>query len=273
MSQDTPSQGTRQLITKSLKKVLSSLVRLVVRYGVTYPEFLELLKKVYVDEVRQDLQRKGDKVTLSRISVVSGVHRKDVKRLLEDAPDESYVPEKSSLTSRLISLWVGDSRFLDEQGEPRLLPRQGDLSFESLVREVSVDIRPRTVFDEWLDRGLLTEQAGQCQLNLNALFPSDDLATKVSFFARNTSDHIAACEHNLRGEQPPLPERSVFYNRLSCESVSALQDTAAHESQALLVKLNKQAQQLAREDDGKAEADHRFILGVYFYREQDQQDG
>ena len=49
---------------RALKAVLSPLVRLVVRFGVTYPEFLELLKRVYVDEVRRELKQKNEKVTL-----------------------------------------------------------------------------------------------------------------------------------------------------------------------------------------------------------------
>lgn len=266
-----PDTSSNQLLLPALKKVLSSLVRLVVRFGMTYPEFLELLKRAYVDEVRQDLLRKQEKVTLSRISVVSGVHRKDVKRFLEEQ-DEFVVPEKTSLTSRLVSLWLGDSRFLDDKGEPCVLPRQGEVSFEALVCSVSRDIRPRTVLDEWLERGLIEEGELGYRLKQEALYPSDDFATKIAFFARNASDHIASCEHNLQHPQDLYPERSVFYNQLSKRSVDQLQRLASQKGQALLVEMNKQAQALAEQDDAQGGGYHRFILGTYFYREEESQD-
>lgn len=264
------SSSSDQLIPKALKKVLSALVRLVVRFGITYPEFLEVLKRAYVEEVRRDLERKSDKITLSRISVVSGVHRKDVKRFTDETSEAPS--EKMSLTSRLVNLWLGDSQYLDEQGKPKGLPRQGDTSFESLVRSVSRDVRPRTILDEWCERGLVEECDGLIRLNPTALYPSDDLATKISFFAHNVADHIATCEHNLRDTHDLYPERSVLYRRLSKESVDTLQHLANEESQAALVRINKKAQQLAKQDELVGAGDLRFICGMYCYREQEPRD-
>ncbi|MBJ7550307.1 DUF6502 family protein [Marinomonas ostreistagni] len=267
---DSSLQSNKTFLS-ALKKVLSSLVHLVVRFGMTYPEFLELLKRVYVEEVRQELARKNEKVTLSRISVVSGVHRKDVKRFIEEQ-DEDSIPEKVSLTARLVSLWLGDSRFLDDHGEPKVLPRQGSNSFEELVSSVSKDVRARTILDEWRERGLVEELESGFALNQSALYPTDDLATKIAFFARNTSNHIAACDHNLQGSGDLYPERSVYYNQLSKESVDELQAYISQASQELLVGVNKKAQQLAEHDDANGGGQHRFILGTYFYREQEQSD-
>ncbi|MEC8080297.1 MAG: DUF6502 family protein [Pseudomonadota bacterium] len=255
---------------RALKAVLSPLVRLVVRFGVTYPEFLELLKRVYVEEVRRELKQKNEKVTLSRISVISGVHRKDVRRFM-DEPDP-VAPEKVSLTSRLVSIWLGDRRYLDAQGEPAVLPRHGTNSFEALVSSVSKDVRPRTLLDEWLERGLIEVCEEGYKLNPLALYPSDDLATKISFFARNTSNHIATCDHNLSEVGNPFPERSVYYNRLTEASVDELQHYISQASQQLLVDVNKKAQHLAEQDDLSGDGKHRFILGTYFYREQEQDD-
>ena len=270
---DGASQDTKQLIAKAMKKVLGSLVRLLIRQGIDYSAVQEWLKQAFVDETRRELERRGEKVTLSRISIISGVHRKDAKRLSEVQEQENPRSEKSSITSRLVSLWLGDSQYLDEQGKPKRLGRSGEGSFDALVESVSKDVRPRTILDDWLQRGLVSgdDQQGY-ELNAQALYPSEDQATKVAFFARNTTDHIAACEHNLRGESSPFPERSVFYNHLSEQSVNELQQLASEQGQALLVQLNKRAQQLAIQDDANGGGDHRFILGTYFYREQEHKD-
>ncbi|ADZ89629.1 DUF6502 family protein [Marinomonas mediterranea] len=263
--------NSKNLVRIALKRVLGALTRLAIRYGVSFPEFAELTKDAYVREVKKSLELNNEKVTQSRISIVSGVHRKDVKRLTDEVDESSHLTTKHSITSRVLSIWLGDSGYLDPQGHPLELDRHGEKSFDTLVKQVSLDIRPRTLFDEWLRRGLLVEQPGaKLKLNLEALFPSDDLETKMSFFARNTADHISACEHNLDNTRSPFPERSVFYNRLSKQSVDELQKTAHEGSHSLLLALNKQAQQLAeRDDQDTLNNHHRFILGTYFFREEE----
>ncbi|RBP83749.1 hypothetical protein EBI01_10185 [Marinomonas rhizomae] len=272
MSKPSTSNDAKQLIRNALYKVLSSLVRLVVRQGITFPEFADMLKRAYVEEVQKELKSNKERITLSRISVISGVHRKDVKRLTDTPELDGDKNEKVSLTSRLLSLWMGDSQFLDAQGDPLLLPRTGAPSFESLVYAVSSDIRPRTVLDDWLQRGLIQGDEKGYRLMMDALFPTEDMATKMAFFARNTADHIATCEHNIRSEKTPLPERSVFYNHLSEDSIIALRKLADDESKALLIRINKRAQALAKQDDAGLKGQYRFLLGTYFYQTEDTQN-
>ena len=42
-------------------------------------------------------------------------------------------PRDELLYSEVMSTWRYDRRFLDNEGEPKALPREGDISFESLV--------------------------------------------------------------------------------------------------------------------------------------------
>lgn len=270
MSVEASSTGSSTM-HKATGKILSALVRMVVYFGITFPELVEWLKRAYVREVERELTKQGDKVTMSRISVVSGVHRKDVKRFLEENNPSATASEKSSITARILSLWLGDSRYLDASGQPRVLERTGDDSFDSLVTSISKDIRSRTVLDDLIQREVVFEKNKQLVLNLDALFPSDDLETKIEFLARNVSDHIATCQRNLQGNESPLPERSVFYDKLSEESVDELQRYAAEQSQQLILKINQLAQRLAENDDKQSLAEsHRFLLGTYFYREKEE---
>lgn len=261
--------SSQAFIKIALERILSALVKTVAHFGITYPELVGWLKRAYVLEVQKELVKQGENVTVSRISVSSGIHRKDVKRLLEEGQVKPST-ERSSLTARLISLWVGDSRYLDKDGLPKQLPRNGDNSFESLVQSVSTDVRSRAVLDDLVKRGIVLVEAEQLQLNQQALFPSDDLETKIEFLARNVSDHISTCHRNLQGVEPPLPERSVFYDRLSQTSVDSLQQLATQKMTQLILDVNQSAQSLSERDDQNPEGNHhRFILGSYFYREQE----
>ncbi len=269
MSFECIPASSQSFMKIALGRILSALVRTVIHFGITYPELIEKIKRAYVTEVQKELTKQGDNITLSRISVVSGVHRKDVKRLLTDEQTESS-PEKPSLTARLISLWIGDSRYIDKNGHPKLLQPHGSNSFESLVCSVNTDIRSRTVLDDFIKRKIVLVQGDRLKLNQEALFPSDDLDTKIEFLARNVSDHISTCHQNIQGSDLPLPERSVFYDQLSKSSVDKLQTLATDKMTKLILEINQSAQALAEKDDHNSKNnDHRFILGTYFYREQE----
>ena len=91
-------------------------------------------------------------------------------------------------------------------GAPRPLPRLASSSekhsFESLVRSVNTDIRPRVVLDEWLRLGIvqIDEQDRVC-LSVRAFIPRDGSEEMTYYFGRNLHDHVAAAVHNMLGER------------------------------------------------------------------------
>ena len=78
-SDETLSASAKPLIS-ALKRLLRPLVRLLIAKGVTLPAMIELLKDVYVGVAVHDLESGSKGPTDSRVSVMTGVHRKDVKR-------------------------------------------------------------------------------------------------------------------------------------------------------------------------------------------------
>jgi hypothetical protein len=46
-----------------------------------------------------------------------------------------------------------------------------------------------------------------------AFVPRDDFADLAYYFGRNLRDHIAASGHNLAGNEPPMLERAVYYEK------------------------------------------------------------
>jgi len=245
------------------------LVRLLVREGVTYPAVSALLKDLYVSVAESDFAAADGRPTDSRISLLTGVHRKDVKRLRVRGTEEpELVPVALSLSAQVIALWAGGAEFSDQSGAPLPLPRFGEegACFESLVTRVSKDIRPRAVLDDWLQRGLVRfDSEGRVVLNEAALVPREDFDQLAFYLGRNLRDHIAACDHNLAGESSPFIERAVYYDRLTPDAVSRLGSMAHDLGMTALLALNREANSLAERDEGKAEANQRMSFGVYFY--------
>ena len=157
MPDATPSPS----LLSALARILSPVARLMLARGVTLPLAVELLKRVYIDVARRDFRLEGKSATDSRISLLTGVHRKDVRRLRELPAAPSELPAKVSFGAQAVARWTTVADFLESSGQPRALPRQaraGEASFESLVGGISRDIRPRSLLDEWLRLGIVRRE-------------------------------------------------------------------------------------------------------------------
>lgn len=265
MSTD-PVQPPPALLS-ALRRLLRPLIRVMVHYGIGCQTLFPLLKHLYVEVAEKDFALSGRETSDSRITLLTGVHRKDVRRLRHEIADE--LPAAApTLGSQVIGRWLGDPAFRTPEGQPKPLLRTGPEgeSFESLVTAVSKDVRARVVLDEWLRIGLVEERAdGRLELNTEAHVPRADFDQLAWYFGRNLRDHVAASAHNLIGDGTPYMERAVFYDRLTPESVAELNDMARREGMDLLVRLNQRALELANRDEGRDGADQRFTAGVYVY--------
>ncbi|GIL38024.1 hypothetical protein TMPK1_02610 [Rhodospirillales bacterium TMPK1] len=234
--------------------------------GVALPALVELLKELYVDAAKAEF---GDKATQSRISVATGLHRKDVRRLLEAAPAPDHAPKRVSMAARVMGVWLGRDDTVDEAGVPKPLPfaaPAGEPSFALLVESVSRDVRPRAVLDDWIARGLLVQQEdGLVALHESALAPGADLERMVWYFGRNLRDHVEASAANLRGTDTPRLDGAVFYDGLTPKSVSRLRKMADEVGARALARLNKEALAAATQDDGAADATQRITFGIYWF--------
>ena len=275
----TPRPGEPQpALMRALKWLLRPLVRVLIAQGITLPTLLRLLKEVYVEVGESQFVVPGRRQTDSRINLLTGVHRKDIRALRgRGRPDEGPSPVVSR-NAQMIALWAGDPEYVDSRGRPRALPRNaakgGGASFEGLVRSVSKDIRPRVVFDEWQRLDLIrVDNNGLVHLNNAAFVPREDFADLAYYFGRNLRDHIAASGHNLLGSKPALLERAVYYEKLTAKSVDALSARARKIGSQAIIAVNRKAFDLARRDSGVPEASQRMTFGIYFLSaEQDPQD-
>ncbi len=265
----TPSPA----LVAALRKLLRPLVRLLLSKGVSYPYFANWLKGLFVDVAAQDFPLEGKRQTDSRLSLLTGVHRKDVRRLMSASPADNPAPENVSFGARLVARWCADERYADEHGAPLPLPRlpdaSGGPSFERLVADESKDIRARVVLDEWLRLGLavLDEQDRVC-LCSGAFVPDQGFDEKVYYLGRNVRDHLAAASHNVLGQQPPFLERCVYSDGLSPAGVAELAAMAEQMGMDCLHRLNRRAAELRAQAPGTAS--ERMSFGIYFYHESEE---
>ena len=265
---DLPSRSSTVLA--AVLRLLRPVVRLLLRHGVAYPAFAAALKQVFLQAARDELRRTGQKQTDSAVSLLSGVHRRDVRTLGRETPgDATPAPEEPlSLASQVVARWLGDPAYLDDDGVPRDLPRYGDApSFDALVSGVSSDIRARALLAELERLGMAEHVDRHVRLLAPGFVPRQGFAEMVALLRDNAHDHLAAAAANLDGGTNFL-EQAVFVDELTAESAQHLHTVAAKAWRQAFRIVMREAQ--ARFDHDQAHADpaqrvHRARFGSYFY--------
>ncbi|MGT2482215.1 DUF6502 family protein [Methylobacterium oryzae CBMB20] len=265
---DPPRDGAS--LHAPLARLLRPLVRLLVARGITFPALTDLLRELYVNVAEYDFALVGKEQTDSRVSLLTGIHRKEVRRLRGAGAPVSAVPA-------VVSAHKPHHRPLDRRpglhrspGAPLPLPRTAEgqaPSFEALVSGVTRDLRPRAVLDEWLDRGLAFMDAqDRIVLAEAAYVPRGDGAEgpQLYYFGRNLHDHIAAAVANIVGDGPRFLERAVHYDGLSEELATRLEARAREIAMEALQQANREAHAACQTDPG---GDHRWNFGLYVYTE------
>lgn len=253
-----------QLLKSAIKHLLKPLMRFLINKQITLPTLMEVVKSAYVEVAEKDFALTGKPPTDSRINLLTGVHRKDVKRL-RDLNEEHKPSERLSISSLMLATWMAQEPFA-KQGKPQALPITGDNSFETLANQYSrQNIRATSIMENWLEMGWINkDQDGLLTLNLDTLQDNQLSEDQLFFFAENLADHMASSTGNLINKNKMF-ERAVFYNALSKESVLILKKSAKKQSMAVLKDLNKQALTLQKQDKNRDETLYRFRLGSYFY--------
>lgn len=263
-------------LLKAARRLLRPLVRLMMNNGLTFPILADALRELFVDVAVNDILIDPKSRSDSRISLLTGVHRKEIKRLREAPPDTADVPEVVTLMSQIVGRWIGTAAFTDASGRPRPLLRTGhgsaehEPSFDALVESITTDIRPRAVLDDLLSHGVVYLDADdRVQLKADAFIPRAGGEEQLFYFARNLHDHVATAVANIGGAgAPPYLDRSVHYDRLTPDQAKALEDYAREAAMHVLLDVNRRALALLQEQPDAGITDyHRVNFGVYVFGE------
>ena len=254
----------------AMRRILRPLVRAMIARGLSYPQLTVMLKELFISEAIDHFGLGAKRVTDSRISLLTGLQRRDI-RAHRDASEAEEAARSLGPIPRVLALWQSDPRFADARGAPAILPRAAEegASFESLVFEVGRDVHPRTILDEMARLGLVAlQEEERVRLLADSLLPSRDEALLTAYYALNLGDHAEAAAENLMAAPEPGPffERAVHYNKLTPEAVDALEAMARARQQALLEELNAAALEAQRASKGSTEARERFRVGAFVFR-------
>lgn len=254
-------------------RLMSPLVELLLHEGVSYPRFANALKKTFLEASLNVLEGSSARVNDSSISMLSGVHRKDVREW-RSAGQPRPQARIAGAVMGVFTRWASDPDYCDEHGRPRILDRAGGPgSFEALAVSVSSDVHSHTVLQELTRLGVARRTEGEpdgsgdkVSLCVDAFVPKEGAAEMLQMFADNVGDHICAATHNLTDGRPAMLEQSVYANGLTPESVAALSALARQIWSSAFREFARKATVLDRKDKGQPGADQRIRFGMYCYR-------
>lgn len=256
-------------------KLLKPLIRVLIRYGVSHGEFIDIAKRVYVDTAEREFVLSGRKQSISRVSMLTGINRKEVRRisqlaqLAEDDINASY-----NRAVRIISGWSRDGDFADDQLRPLpLAVDAGSGSFTELVKRYSGDIPVRAVLDELLRVGAVFEDAdGLIHLTADSAYvPHQDKDAQFDIMGSSVADLLATMDHNFESaaENTRL-QLTTAYDNLPVAAVRRFKQISHDASVALLKEFDQWLSEHDRDANVNVEGEGRLRagIGIYYFEEE-----
>jgi hypothetical protein len=199
-----------------LQLLLGPLARFCLRHSLKLQDIMELFKIALIDAAEAEMKSSGHKINVSRLSVMTGIHRPDVVRLFRE---HSTKDEGNALT-RVLGMWQQDSRFLNSSGRPKTLVLDGkDNQFVELVSAVSSDLNPYAILFELERTKLVARTRNGIKLAGEVYNPRGDVQAGFKLLAEDSEDLLCSVEANLLGSELPNHHIKTQYDRIAARFI------------------------------------------------------
>ncbi|OED39302.1 hypothetical protein AB833_17130 [Chromatiales bacterium (ex Bugula neritina AB1)] len=265
-------ENKQSAITAALSKLLKPLARLLLRNGIAYADFAAMAKRAYVEAANEDFAVPGRKQSASRVSLLTGVHRHEVSKILKNPIEQVPMVGHRNRAARIISAWQNDDQFSDA-GVARTLTIDG--SFAALVAKHGADITSRAVLDELLRVGTVKCTDNEVVLLVEAFTPLGSMDDLLYILGDCTADLLETLDHNLSCEEHERRlQLSVVYNNLPDEVLPNLELVSRDRAMVFMKELNEffATQDRDTNPGSKGKGRNRAGIGLYFFKQSIDQE-
>lgn len=268
------SESLKQTLLATFRVLLNPLVRILLRQGISYAEFSEVAKAVYVETAVKDFKVAGRKATRTRIAVITGLTRKEVKRVIDEADKERYELKVGyNRLTRVLVGWYTDPEFIGPYGMPLELKYESedpeDVTFSYLVKKHSGDMSPRSIVDELTRVGAVSESDERWLKVLRREYiPETQGPQNFERTGTVIRNFVNTIDFNMTKVAPGKGrfERTVDADHgMRLEDVPKFDAYLRERCQDLLTELDNWIAKLPRPRPDKGEAVIRTGLGIYHY--------
>ncbi len=260
------------VLQATIVRILKPLTRVLLRNGMAYATFADIARKVYVDIGFEEVRRQGHKQTVSNVSILTGINRKEVKRLKEAlAYNTDTSLRKFNRIVRVIAGWQHDEDFLDKNHEPRdLLLDSGTSSFTNLVKRYSGDMPVVAMLNALIDSGnICVIDNGNIQLINPNYLPANDSDKKLNILGIDTAELMQTIDHNINVKHADDAwfQRKASNTHVNINALPKIKQRIGKKAQQLLEDIDAEFSQNETED---SDATCSVSFGIYFNQARDK---
>ena len=204
----------KQQVLDAFLLVMRPIVRILLRYGIGYREFVEVTKTAFVDVASSDFGLRGRPTNISRVAVMTGLTRKEVKRLRDKIESgDNRISVKTTPMADVLHHWHAQEEFTDASGNPLALSFSGDgVTFSSLVKKYGGDIPAGAMRTELRRVGAIDEDAdGRLIAISRAIAPGNKHQKLLTQLVHGAYAFLCNIEHNT---DPDLSDEA-WANRIA----------------------------------------------------------
>jgi hypothetical protein len=249
----------------ALGHVLKPFATLCLAKGVPIQALEELVRHAYVDGARQACAGDNPDRLTSRISTMTGLTRREVRRIQQNPLPE--LPPTRSAATDLLTHWTSQPAYVDAAKAPIAIPRQGpEPSFEALAAKVTKDVHARSLLAEMIRLNLVRHHKDTDMVELleDVFVPNEDWPQMVGFLGTNVGDHLQAAVTNVLGDGHQHFEQALLADELSSESITQAKALISTQWRDLITTLGPQLQALMDADKAaQRPQDQSIRIGLY----------
>ena len=194
------------------RKLFRPLVRILLRNGVSFAEFSDVTRDVFIEECIKDSWRRGDDCSISRLAIVTGLPRRSIEHVVAGWGDGDANSDRNRLAriTRLLTVWSTDPQYTGPYGWPADLPVDLDdsitsnerHSFAELTRLHSGGVAPEIMLQDLLAVGAIRKlESGMLRLESRAYIPDALTDASLNRLASVVSNVVETLDYNVRLEQ------------------------------------------------------------------------
>jgi hypothetical protein len=239
-------EAGKAALARSAMAAMEPLVELFLELGITSPEAESLLRSLFIHKARQWLagsSADGANPSDVRVSLVTGVHRNFVGRILAEPPRIAAAREqKKHRTARLLEAWHTDPTYLDSSGKPRDLSRRApEPSFSTLASTYVPGAAPGVVLEELHRAGVVQLLADERVRVRSRTFRVHGVnATGMSELGSRGRELLETLIHNLREPDATIPCDSIAPIEVDAGRIPAVRDLIARRAGNFLAAIEQE---------------------------------
>lgn len=263
-------------VAKAVVKILNPIVQILLRHEISYSEFVEIAKRSYVDVAYRYFSIPKRKKTYARVSVITGLNLKEVRRISNASEDEILTTKGPiNRAKQVISGWIRDPDFVDEYNKPIVLPLKDEpISFDELVHRYSGDITSGAILDELLRVGAVVKiKNNSIKLVQEALIPKRSEEDMINIIAQHSSDLIKTGVFNMSHEaKDAYFQRQVTYIDVPENVMDDFKYYSRKKSMELLTDFDRWLSENSNKKvNSSGDSTGRVGVGIYYFRNEEKE--